>query len=126
MTEAAHVPPVTVFDRNCPSRAVLEHVTSRWGVLVLGALLHGTRRFSELRREVGGISEKMLAQTLHALERDGMVHREVHPVIPPHVDYTLTPLGRKGAQRVRALYLWVEDNLTEVLDNQERYDRTRR
>src|SRR4030095_1339238 len=77
----------------CPSRGVLEHVTSRWGILVLAVLLDGTRRFSELRRTIGGVSEKMLAQTLQTLERDGFVHREAHPVIPPRVDYSLTDLG---------------------------------
>ena len=114
-----------VFDPNCPSRAVLEHLTSKWGVLVLGALLHGTRRFGELRREVGGVSEKMLAQTLQTLERDGLVHREVRPVIPPHVDYSLTPTGRQAAKLVRALYVWVERNIDGVTDAQEAHDRRR-
>src|SRR4051812_23096496 len=84
----------------CPSRVVLEHVTSRWGVLVLVALLEQTHRFSELRRKVAGVSEKMLAQTLQALETDGFVLREVFPVIPPRVDYSLTPLGREVAGHV--------------------------
>ena len=111
-----------VFDPNCPGRAVLEHLTSKWGVLVLGALLRGTRRFSELRREVGGVSEKMLAQTLQTLERDGLVHREVRPVIPPHVDYSLTPTGRQAAKLVRSLYVWVERNLDDLLAAQEAHD----
>ena len=75
--------PVNVNVADCPSRAILDHVTSRWGVLLLAELLDGTHRFSELRRAVGGISEKMLAQTLQTLERDGFVHRHAHPVIPP-------------------------------------------
>jgi len=107
---------------NCPSRRVLEHVTSRWGVLVLAALLDGTRRFSELRRTVGGVSEKMLAQTLQALERDGFVHREAHPVIPPHVDYSLTPIGEEAARQVWSLARWVEGNLASVLTAQGAYD----
>ena len=82
---------------------VLEHVTSRWGVLVLAALLERSYRFSELRREVGGVSEKMLAQTLQTLERDGFVHRDAKPVIPPRVDYSLTELGREAAEQVWAL-----------------------
>src|SRR5437879_6386996 len=82
-----------VFARACPSRHTLEHVTGRWGSLTLGALNEGTLRFNELRRRVDGISEKMLSQTLHALERDGLVHREAQPVNPPRVDYALTPLG---------------------------------
>ncbi|MCY1075800.1 winged helix-turn-helix transcriptional regulator [Archangium lansingense] len=98
----------------CPSRGVLDHVTSRWGVLVLLALLEGTHRFSELRRKVGGVSEKMLAQTLHALEEDGFVVREVFPVIPPRVDYSLTPMGQEVATHIEALTYWIEDNLPRV------------
>jgi DNA-binding HxlR family transcriptional regulator len=122
---AGEPPGADVFDRNCPSRAVLEHATSRWGVLVLGALLGGTRRFSELRRQVDGVSEKMLSQTLQALERDGMVHREVRPVIPPHVDYRLTELGTRTAGHVRGLYEWIERALPEVLTAQRSYDERR-
>lgn len=105
----------------CPSRGVLEHVTSQWGVLVLVALREeGTHRFSELRRKVGGVSEKMLAQTLQALEQDGFVLREAHPVIPPHVDYSLTPLGQEVAVHVEALTTWIEDNLPRVFDARAR------
>ncbi len=111
-----------VFDRNCPGRAVMEHIASRWGVLVLGVLLDGTRRFSEVRRAVGGVSEKMLAQTLQALERDGLVHREVRPVIPPHVDYSLTELGVPMAEQVRSLYRLIERQTPDILAAQQRYD----
>jgi DNA-binding HxlR family transcriptional regulator len=104
-----------VMSVDCPSRAVLRHVTSRWGVLVLVALQDGTRRFSELRRRIGGISERMLAQTLQALEADGFVHRVSHPVVPPHVDYTLTATGREVAARVAALADWIEGNLPRIL-----------
>jgi DNA-binding HxlR family transcriptional regulator len=107
---------------NCPSRVVLEHVTSRWGVLILAALLDGTHRFNELRRIVGGVSEKMLAQTLQTLERDGFVHREAHPVIPPRVDYSLTPLGEEAARQVWALARWVERRLPDVLAARETFD----
>jgi DNA-binding HxlR family transcriptional regulator len=119
------MPPANVFDRNCPSRLVLEHATSRWGVLVLGALLGGTLRFSELRRHVDGVSEKMLAQTLQALERDGLVHREVRPVIPPHVDYSLTGLGVRAAGHVRGLYEFIEEALPDVQAAQRAYDARR-
>jgi len=98
----------------CPSRAVLAHVTSRWGVLVLVVLLDGTHRFSELRRQVGGVSEKMLAQTLDALVGDGFVQRRDHGEIPPRVDYTLTPLGREAAERLEALVDWIEDNFSRI------------
>lgn len=103
----------------CPSRLVLEHVTSRWGVLLLAALLDGTHRFSELRRIVGGVSEKMLAQTL---ERDGLVHREAHAVIPPRVDYSLTPLGQEAARQVWELARWAEARMPDVLAAHEVYD----
>ncbi|AVT35083.1 transcriptional regulator [Plantactinospora sp. BC1] len=110
---------------DCPSRGVLEHVTSRWGVLVLAALLHRSYRFSELRRQVGGVSEKMLAQTLQTLERDGFVHRAARPVIPPRVDYSLTPAGREVAEQVSALARWVEGRLDDVLTARKAYDATR-
>ncbi|WP_425508526.1 winged helix-turn-helix transcriptional regulator [Streptomyces roseirectus] len=109
----------------CPHRLVLEHVTSRWGVLVLIELLDGARRFSELRRAMGRVSEKMLAQTLQTLERDGFVHRDAHPVIPPRVDYSLTPLGREAADRVRDLAEWTYRSLGEVFEARERYDARR-
>lgn len=111
-----------VYDRMCPSRGVLEHVTSRWGVLVLVALRERGYRFSELRRRVAGVSEKMLAQTLQTLERDGMVLREAHPVIPPRVDYSLTPLGMEAAEYVSALAHWVEARMCAVSEAREEYD----
>ncbi len=104
-----------LFSADCPSREVLKHVTSRWGVLVLVALLAGTHRFSDLRRKVGGVSEKMLAQTLQWLESDGFVHREARPVVPPHVEYSLTPLGHDVAQHVQALADWIEVQLPQIL-----------
>ncbi|MEV7187173.1 helix-turn-helix domain-containing protein [Kitasatospora sp. NPDC093102] len=116
------LPPADVFDRMCPSRGVLEHVTSRWGVLVLGALNERGYRFSELRRKVTGVSEKMLAQTLQTLERDGFVLREAHPVIPPRVDYSLTPLGREAAELVAALAHWSERRVPEVEAARQEYD----
>src|SRR4051812_30527722 len=99
----------------CPYRLVLEHVTSRWGVLVLIELLDRPYRFSELRRAIGTVSEKMLTQTLQTLERDGLIHRDAQPVIPPRVDYSLTDLGREAAEQVRALALWTERRMPEVL-----------
>jgi DNA-binding HxlR family transcriptional regulator len=105
-----------VMLQNCPSRRILQHVTSRWGTLVLVALEPGTQRFSALRRRIGGISERMLAQTLQQLESDGLVHRHAHDVVPPHVDYTLTPLGRDLAPRLLSLAIWIEDNLAGLLN----------
>ncbi|CAM5520170.1 winged helix-turn-helix transcriptional regulator [Streptomyces aurantiogriseus] len=109
-------------DTMCPERLVLEHVTSRWGALVLIALLDRSYRFSELRREIGTVSEKMLAQTLQTLERDGLVHRDAKPVIPPRVDYSLTDLGREAAEQVRALSLWVAQRMAAVRKAREEYD----
>lgn len=104
-----------LFAEACPSREVLQHVTSRWGVLILVALLDGTHRFSELRRKIGGVSEKMLAQTLQALENDGFVLRTSFPVVPPHVEYSLTPLGTEVAAQVQTLADWIEHNLSTIL-----------
>jgi DNA-binding HxlR family transcriptional regulator len=109
-------------DANCPSRAVLDHLSSRWGTLVLRALLGGIRRFSELRREVGGVSEKMLAQTLRALERDGLVERTAYPVIPPRVEYRLSDLGLEAASRIDQLLDWIEDRVPAILDRQRAFD----
>ncbi|SDK48843.1 winged helix-turn-helix transcriptional regulator [Nonomuraea jiangxiensis] len=118
--------PADVNRTDCPSRVVLDHVTSRWAVLVLAALLERSYRFSELRRHVGGVSEKMLAQTLQTLERDGFVYRDAKPVIPPRVDYSLTPIGHEVAEQVWTLTRWVEDKLDHVFTARETYDVARR
>lgn len=106
-----------VLSPSCPSRQVLNHLTSRWGVLVLIALLPGTHRFSDLRRKIGGVSERMLSQTLKSLETDGMVMRESLPVVPPHVEYHLTELGAGAAAIVLSLTQFVEDNLPRVKES---------
>ncbi|QFT31560.1 putative HTH-type transcriptional regulator YybR [Labrenzia sp. THAF82] len=108
-----------LFNQKCPSREILKHLTSRWGVLVLIALLDQKHRFSELRRKVGGVSEKMLAQTLQTLEADGFVNRYSHPVVPPHVDYSLTPIGREVALKVRDFADWIEVNIGRILAAQK-------
>lgn len=109
-----------LFAVDCPSRDVLKHVTSLWGVLILIALRDGTHRFSDLRRKAKGVSEKMLAQTLQGLEADGFVDRVSHPVIPPHVDYSLTPLGQDVASQVESLADWIEINLHQVMQARQR------
>lgn len=111
---------------DCPSREVLRHLTSRWGVLVLIALRDGTRRFSELRRTVGGVNERMLAQTLQWLEADGMVDRVAFKVVPPHVEYTLTVLGVQAAEKVGALADWIEVNMPDIAGQRERRAETTR
>ncbi|BCJ63958.1 helix-turn-helix domain-containing protein [Polymorphospora rubra] len=97
-----------VFARACPSRAIMENIVGKWGVLALAALLEGTYRFNALRRRVDGVSEKMLAQTLQNLERDGLVHREVQATIPARVEYSLTPAGTRIATQLV--------NLLEVIE----------
>ncbi|WP_308368506.1 MULTISPECIES: helix-turn-helix domain-containing protein [unclassified Microbulbifer] len=99
----------------CPSRELLQHITSRWGVLVLISLESGTQRFSELRRRIGGVSERMLAQTLQCLEGDGLVDRVAYEVVPPHVEYSLTPLGREATEKVRVLVDWIEDSMPRIV-----------
>jgi DNA-binding HxlR family transcriptional regulator len=116
VTDAEHEALVAdVFSAACASRAVLDHVTGRWGALALVALHDGVFRFNALRRRVQGVSEKMLAQTLQALERDGFVHREARPTIPPHVEYSLTPLGRDVAAKLFDLIELLEDRMPEVM-----------
>ncbi|GAA4936470.1 HxlR family transcriptional regulator [Actinomycetospora succinea] len=100
---------------SCPGRVVLDHVTSKWGVLVLGALADGTLRWGELRREVDGISEKMLASTLRTFEADGLVERRAYPEVPPRVEYLLTPLGEDLAEAIAPLLTWVLAHAEEIV-----------
>ncbi len=109
-----------VFSTTCPSREILNHVTSRWGVLVLVALMEGTHRFSDLRRKIGGVSEKMLAQTLQQLEKHGFIDRVSYPVVPPHVEYSLTPLGKEIGSQVDSLIDWIETNLGKIMKAQQK------
>lgn len=106
-----------VFPAQCPSRTLLDHVTSKWGVLVLLSLGIDTMRWSELRRCIEGISEKMLAQTLKTLEADGLVRRVAQPVVPPHVEYNLTAEGRELHDRLRPLMEWVAANADRIIEN---------
>src|SRR3954454_14326323 len=98
----------------CPTRQVLDRIADKWTMLVIVALEHGTLRFSELRRSVGGISQKMLTQTLRALERDGIVEREVIPTVPVTVRYTLTPLGHSLATAVGGIRAWAYANMDAI------------
>jgi DNA-binding HxlR family transcriptional regulator len=107
--------PDRVLPSGCQSRVVLDHITSKWGVLVLVALAEETLRWGELRRRAQGISEKMLAQTLRTLERDGLVHRDAQPVIPPRVDYSLTGRGRELAALLLPLVEWTVVHAEEIL-----------
>jgi DNA-binding HxlR family transcriptional regulator len=126
MPSAPDAPPsdeiADVFARNCRSRAILHDVVSKWGVLVLLALDDEPHRFNALRRRVDGVSERMLAQTLHTLERDGFVIREVQATIPARVEYSLTELGRRLAEKLRALVDLVEGAVDDVAEQRSRYD----
>ena len=111
-----------VFAHDCTSRSTMEHVAGKWGVLVLLALGEGDFRFNALRRLVEGVSEKMLSQTLHTLERDGMLTRTVESAIPPRVQYSLTVLGVEVAQLLRGLADLLEASVDQVGTARVRYD----
>lgn len=105
----------------CPVRDVLDRVSDRWSVLVLLALSEGTLRFTALKRAIGDISQRMLAQTLRRLEQDGLVERTVYPTIPPRVDYTLTPLGYSLLVQIEALVAWVDAHHSMIREARARY-----
>ncbi|MCA9895023.1 MAG: helix-turn-helix transcriptional regulator [Anaerolineae bacterium] len=107
---------------DCPSRQILNLIGDKWTTLVIGLLDGHTMRFSELRRRIGGISQKMLTQTLRNLERDGLVERTVYPEVPPRVEYSLTPLGETLTGPLSALMVWAEDHLDAVAHAQQKYD----
>jgi DNA-binding HxlR family transcriptional regulator len=110
------------YQRDCPSRRLLDRIGDRWTVLIVGALDAGPRRFTEIATEVEGISQKMLTQTLRSLERDGFVDRTAYPVVPPHVEYELTSLGRSLQHPLRELERWAVDNMDAVAARQSDYD----
>ncbi|MGW7351062.1 winged helix-turn-helix transcriptional regulator [Streptomyces sp. NPDC054784] len=114
------------YRADCPTRHILDRIGDRWTVLIVGALWDGTARFSELRRRVEGVSQKMLTQTLRALERDGLVQRTVHPEVPVRVEYALTEAGRTLHEPLRALQQWAITHVGEVAASQEAYDRANR
>lgn len=110
--------PDGIFEAGCPSRTVLDHITSKWGVLILIALSQGEQRWSELRRRADGISEKMLAQTLKTLEQDGLVNRNAQGTIPPRVDYSLTSRGHELSALLVPLATWAFQNAEDILHGQ--------
>jgi DNA-binding HxlR family transcriptional regulator len=103
---------------------VLARVGDKWTVLVVSAMGDGPKRFNELRRGLGSISQRMLTLTLRGLERDGLVTRTVFPTIPPRVDYELTKLGRSLLEPVSGLGLWARQNRTAVQEARDRFDKT--
>jgi DNA-binding HxlR family transcriptional regulator len=110
------------YRADCPSRRILDRIGDRWTVLIVGALGDGEVRFSELRRRIEGISQKMLTQTLRGLERDGLVRRTVHPEVPVRVEYSLTEAGRTLREPLRALEEWSIAHLGDVSVSQDAYD----
>ena len=118
-TKTTRVPRANLYSADCPSRIILNDVTSRWGSLVLVLLLKRSYRFSELAYLIGGVSEKMLAQTLRRLEMDGFVRREVHATKPPKVEYSLSPLGCELGEHVHSLVNFVHKNASRVLRSRE-------
>ncbi len=114
--------PYDVFDDRCPTRMMLDRLADKWALLVLDRLDGGPVRFNRLRRDVRGISQKVLSQTLKRLERDGLVDRTVHPTVPVSVEYALTPLGRTLTETVAAFAHWAERNMDAVLTAQAAYD----
>lgn len=111
-----------VFKADCPSRQILEALAEKWTLLIVHALMRGPLRTAQLRRAIGGISEKMLIQSLRKLERNGFVQRRAHPEVPPRVEYQLTDLGRSLAALVITLDNWVEANFVRVLEAQIVFD----
>ncbi|HET7233715.1 MAG TPA: helix-turn-helix domain-containing protein [Longimicrobium sp.] len=103
-----------VRSERCGSRSVLDLVADKWAVIVIYVLAGGTHRFGELQRAVGGVSQKMLTQTLRGLERDGLVERRVYPEVPPRVEYTLSPLGETLVEPLSSLCRWAEEHYWEV------------
>jgi DNA-binding HxlR family transcriptional regulator len=110
------------YRADCPTRRILDRIGDRWTVLIVGALWDGSVRFSELRRRIEGVSQKMLTQTLRGLERDGLVRRTVYPEVPVRVEYALTEAGRTLREPLRALEEWSIAHLGDISASQEAYD----
>ncbi|HEY5704083.1 MAG TPA: helix-turn-helix domain-containing protein [Terrimicrobiaceae bacterium] len=104
----------SVLNPECDSRKVLDRIADKWTALIIHVLSSGTKRHNELRRQISGISQKMLTQTLRSLENDGIVRRKIYPVVPPMVEYSLTPLGRSLIEPLEAICRWAEKHLPEL------------
>ena len=111
-----------VYASACPTRFVLDRIADKWTTLIIGSLENGPQRFSALRRQIEGISQKMLTQTLRQLERDGLVKRTIYPAVPPRVEYELTPLGQTLCEPISALRPWAETYIAQVSTAQAIYD----
>jgi DNA-binding HxlR family transcriptional regulator len=113
-----------VYSGACPARELLDRIADKWTTLIIGILTEAGKpvRFTELRRAIGGISQKMLTQTLRDLERDGLVLRTAYPVIPPRVEYSLTPLGQTLEAPLAALSAWTQAHMADVRASQDAFD----
>lgn len=120
--EPRNPPEFDVMDPHCPSRTVLRHVTDRWTPLIVTSLAPGPLRFSALRDRIGGVTPKVLTQTLRSMERDGLLRRSVSGTVPPRVDYDLTPLGHSLAEPIGAMRQWAESHADAVLRSREKHD----
>jgi DNA-binding HxlR family transcriptional regulator len=125
-TTSTPIPAWNVFDSNCPTRQVLDCIADKWTVLIIRRLAEGTLRFAQLRRAVDGISQKVLTNTLRALERDGIVTRRIYASVPPKVEYSLTSLGRSLCNLVEGICTWAEANIEQVQAAREAYTRAPR
>jgi DNA-binding HxlR family transcriptional regulator len=114
--------PPNVLNEMCPSRQTLEIISDKWTTLVLVSIARGINRHNRMLREIGGISKKMLAQTLRKLEQNGVINRKVYPVVPPMVEYTLTPIGKELLEPISALGAWAEKNSDAVQKARETYE----
>lgn len=109
-------------DKNCSFRLVLGRIADKWTVLIVGALMEETKRFGELRKDIDGISQKMLTQTLRSMERDGLVRRRAYAVIPPKVEYSLTEFGKSLITILLDIRDWSEANRGHIIKAQQNYD----
>ena len=114
-----------VFNAACGTRSVLDLLANKWTILIISALADGSLRYGQLRRTLDGITPKMLAQTLHQLERDGLITRVVHPTNPPTVEYSLSEIGAKLIEPFAGLCRWAEGHLAEVEQARVDYDKAR-
>ncbi|WP_192246663.1 winged helix-turn-helix transcriptional regulator [Mesorhizobium silamurunense] len=116
-----HVSP-SVFCEHCPTRLVLDRLSDKWVVLVLARLSENPMRFNQLRRDIEGVAQKMLSQTLKKMERDGLIERRAFATVPVTVEYSITPLGLTLAKKIIEITHWAEENIGQVLAAQARYD----
>ena len=111
-----------IFNKNCPTRMVLDRIADKWTVLIVGSLKNETKRFGELKKEIDGISQKMLTKTLRGMERDGLIKRKIYPTIPPKVEYSLTPLGVTLVGMLQNIQFWAESNIEQIIKSQRKFD----